>query len=421
MKKQEYRTVIPELRKSLFFFCCYSCSFRKDLRRKLIFLPMKTSKPVLNFFYQKFIRRDRSLFFNILSVYFLPLSAIYFSVIKIKKTLSRNRQFPFPVISVGNITAGGTGKTTVVRLLAQQFSRIGKTAIVTSGFGSTGKTLMQEAGFVSQHIKDFGDEAVLLSKSLQNTFIVKGRGKSKLIQMAASLNPEICIIDDGFHCYNVKKDLDIVVIDATCPFDNGLLIPSGLLREPVSSLNRARFIIINHCRMVDKEKLTNLISYLKKYKKRIFFMDYRADAIVGFEGTPLLPGCIAGKTILAFAGIGNPLSFFCLISKLGPEKIYCIVLPDHFEYTEQDCAKIKQFYSKIKPDIVLTTEKDAVKLRGRFTTPPVYFLKIEPVIENLPEAVMSVVVGAANLRKTRQRGINATATKKQSGQGNGKS
>ena len=347
---------------------------------------MRTSRPFFNFFYREFLQRENSLLFRLVSLSFLPLSLLYLLIVNLKRLFFHPCKFDFPVVSVGNITAGGTGKTTLVMYLAEKFCLMNKkVAIVMSGVG-TRKDIKTGQGLdIKDSVSDFGDEAVLIGRNLPGVFIVKGANKLKLIDFAADrIKPDILLIDDGFHCYNVKKDMEFLLLNAYSPFDNGLVIPSGALREPVGSIRRADVFVINHRAMTDKIKLENLLHKVKKFGKPVFFMDYKIEKVMNSKGVVLKPEDIKGKKIVAFAGIGAPFSFFHILHDLLPETIYGIPFPDHFSYSHIDSSQIKKVFFNCRADYLLTTEKDISKVGKYFDDLPLYFLKISSNISEIP-------------------------------------
>jgi len=348
------------------------------LKSFLILKRIRSSRPFFNFFYFKFIQKEKSLLFRILSFLISPFSLIYLGIVEIKRIVSKKFKLSCHVISVGNITMGGTGKTTVVKFLAERFLSLGKkVAIITSGIGGD-RSFIYGKGEDLRKNKDVGDEVLLLSNNLPHVYIVKGKNKLKLVHFAEKeISPDIIIIDDGFHCYGIEKSLDIVVIDGTRK-PGKLVLPSGILREPFKNLKRADFFILNHANLMENNDIEKR---LEKFKKKIFYMWYRIGEIKNLNGKRISPSEIKGKRVVAFAGIGNPFSFFSLILKLKPEIVYGIPFPDHFKYKYRDYKEIKKIFFTTSSHFILTTEKDIYKLENFQDIENLYFVKIEPVID----------------------------------------
>jgi len=220
---------------------------------------------------------------------------------------------------------------------------------------------------------------------IKNNFpsiIISGDKTPSGLEKLEEMGIEIVVIDDGFHCQWVEKDVDILMFDSSNPFDNKLLIPSGLLREPVSSIKRADVFIISYPHLVGEKEKYTLLTFLQKQEKPIFFLKIKPVYLSNGKEKVLLEE-VKGKKILCFAGIGNPFNFFLTISQLKPEKQYSVVFPDHFNYKEKDINEIMEFFKKENIDFIVTTEKDYVKvqkfIKGNI---PFYFLKIEGEIED---------------------------------------
>jgi len=245
------------------------------------------------------------------------------------------------IISVGNIIAGGAGKTSVVVYLLKILYNRKKIGVVI------GKRIKDEAELIR---KNFPFVLVSNEKNLNGL-----RGIDNFC--------DLIIIDDGFHCNWIKKDIDILVIDCFNPFDNKFLIPAGLLREPLSSVKRADIIILSHPYMVTEEGKLKIVNYFKKINKPLFFMDFKIKELKnGDKNIPV--EFLENKRILAFAGIGNPFNFFYLILYYKPQILYSISYPDHYSYKKEDIEVIEKIAEEKMVDIVLTTEKDFIKIEN---------------------------------------------------------
>ncbi|MCX8082686.1 MAG: tetraacyldisaccharide 4'-kinase [bacterium] len=313
------------------------------------------------------------MFFKVLSIYLIPFSLCYLAVIYLKRCFVRIRRLEVPVISVGNITAGGTGKTSLVMYIADFYQRYRKHIVVASSGNKKG-----------QINSSMEDEAIMLKQNIPGITIT-GKKIEEIYKELSGNKKDIVILDDGFHCHHIYKDMDILVIDATNPFDNNFLIPAGLLREPKRELKRADVFIISHSSMVDTMRCKNLIRYLKRYRKPVFTMDYKIDSIQNNINGHLPLSSLKGKVLLAFTGTGNPFSFFSLLSTVSPLKIYGVIYPDHFHYQTQDIKELEDTFLKKGAEYLITTEKDYVKLSEYRWKVPVFFLKIKPILNNREE------------------------------------
>ncbi len=262
------------------------------------------------------------------------------------------------IISVGNLTVGGTGKTPMVIYLCTLLAGK-KLAVVSRGYGSKGRGV----GIVSDGKKILldpgmcGDEPYLIAKSIRNAVIAVGKKKAEVIRFVEKhYNPDIIILDDGFSHLKVKRDLDIVLIDGEKGFGNGHLLPAGPLREAIGTLRYADSIGI-------KGQSVTLENTIKRYAghKEVFHFNYRFNALKTIDDdTAIEVKDVKNKRVLAIAGIAFPDSFFKLLEATGIQPAACIAEPDHSRY---DKDKIRRLAGQYAPDVVLVTSKDAVKIK----------------------------------------------------------
>jgi len=336
-------------------------------------LKLKTSRPFFSSIYRRFILRKDLLFFKVLSVYLLPFSLFYLAVIYLKKCLVRKRKLEVPVISVGNITTGGTGKTSLVMYIATFYQRYGRRIIIAS----SGAVKYRRRCFKTE----LEDEPLMVKKNFPEV-ATTGKSIKEIRRELTGDKKDIVVIDDGFHCHHIDKDMDILVIDMANPFDNNLLLPSGCLREPKSELERADIFILSHPYMVRTEEQKLLIHYLESFAKPIFIMDYKVESIEN-NRERISPEFIRGRNILAFTGTGNPFNFFSLLSTLSPSKVYGVIYPDHFHYQRQDIEELEDVFLEKGGEYLITTEKDYVKLSGYAWKVPIFYLRIKPDLKSI--------------------------------------
>jgi len=298
--------------------------------------------------------------FKIVSFSLLPLSMIYFLLIQLKRIFVKKIRLKAKIISVGNIIVGGAGKTSLVIYLIRILQNKRKIGVV---FGKKNK-----------------DEAELIRNKFSSVFVSNEKNINGLKKISEFC--DLIIIDDGFHCNWIKKDLDILLIDCSNPFDNKFLIPAGLLREPLFSIKRADIIIFSHSHMVNEEKKKEIINYFKKFNKPLFFFDFKIKEIKN-NIKSLSPEYLRNKKILAFTGIGNPFNFFNLILNQNPKILYSISYPDHYDYKKEDIETIIKLAKEKKIDIILTTEKDFIKIKGQNSL--FYYITIEMSINPVEE------------------------------------
>jgi tetraacyldisaccharide 4'-kinase len=257
-----------------------------------------------------------------------------------------------PVISVGNLTLGGTGKTPCVEWLANWCrSHDLRVAILSRGYGTEGGR---------------NDEALVLEENCPDVPHLQGADRPALATIAVEeLESEILILDDGFQHRRLGRDLDIVLVDATCPWGHGWLFPRGLLREPASSLGRADVVLLTRCDMTSPEALSRLHEEVRRHAPGtpITECEHRPTAWVnGARTAPL--GAFAGRPVAAFCGLGNPDAFRRTLVSLGAEPIAWRTYPDHHAYSAADVEDLRQWARALPPDAVIaTTQKDLVKIR----------------------------------------------------------
>lgn len=263
-------------------------------------------------------------------------------------------------ISVGNITTGGTGKTPLVAYVASVLADRGeKVCILTRGYGRKDpkkRVLVSDGNQVLVNALTGGDEPVELShKLLGKAIVIADADRVAAAEWAKrKFGMTAFVLDDGFQHRKAKRDVDIVCIDATNPFGGGKTMPAGRLREPIENLSRADVVVITRADLVDEKVITDLKFEISNHAQdtRVFESSYKLENLAEF----------IGKRVFAFAGIGNPESFFSLLRSNAVELVGTRAFSDHHRYSHSDAADIASEALVLKADIVATTQKDAVKL-----------------------------------------------------------
>ncbi len=307
------------------------------------------------------------------AILLMPLSWVFsFSAHKRKLVLQRHAyKSMLPIIVVGNIAVGGTGKTPVVQVLCQYLQKKGYyPAIITRGFG--GKAKHYPFAINEQcSPKECGDEPYMLSKLLQGIPIVVSPKRVDSVKWIESRLPKVNVIisDDGLQHYAMARDIEIAVVDGQRMFGNGLCLPAGPLREPVRRLKKVDFVIINGG--VNKRDCEGITA---------FGMDLKADALVNIAtGEPHSIAAFImkyGKACYAIAGIGNPDRFFESLRRLGFNELKAYPFADHYAYNHKDF----DFVTHANMPVVMT-HKDAVKCQS-FAKGNWYYLAVLPAIDN---------------------------------------
>jgi len=325
-----------------------------------------------------------------------PLSALYSVVVRAKawgyaRRIFQKRRLAGTVISVGNLTVGGTGKTPMVLWIAERLAREGKqAAILTRGYRGTNDS---GSGGVPQ-----SDEVALLRERLAGK-IQLGVGPDRY-QTGSTLTKhgvDWFVLDDGFQHLRLWRDADIVLVDATDPFGGGMLLPAGRLREPVSALRRADVIMIT--RSVQDPAVALETAIRRQTKSPIFYANTRLDCILRVPGLDLAlpPQDWRQARFLAFCGIANTSAFFEDLRRWGITAVHGTSFPDHHVYTTLEAAKLEEAAKKSGADALLCTEKDVWNLRHvQFLSIPAYCCRIS---FELPEEFWLAVLNVASAGK----------------------
>ena len=306
------------------------------------------------------------------------LEVIYRMLSELKFISTYRHKLPVPVISVGNITVGGTGKTPTVIWLVQLLKTAGFTpAILTRGYG--GKYQKDGLCFTSVTAAALtatmtGDQPFLLAKLLPDTWIVVGRKRYQNGLKALKSNPaiDLFILDDGFQHWNLARDLDVVLIRCFRPFSNRHLLPRGFLREPLSGLKRAGVILLTRTAKYDQAAIMDLTHELSAINPKV------AIAVIQEEHSRLIPlTCLItgrddeliaaaeflkGRKISAITGIGNPRQFLASLENMGAEVGYFKAYPDHYYWEEAEISDLSKGLVENGFSELIITAKDGVKL-----------------------------------------------------------
>ncbi len=258
-------------------------------------------------------------------------------------------ELPVGVISIGNITTGGTGKTPLVIEVARRcIARGRRPAVIARGYGS--------------HAGGMNDELQMVSECLPNVICVADPDRVRAGRDAMRAGADVLVLDDGFQHRRIARDLDIVLVDATNPFGYGSVLPRGLLREPVAGLGRADVIVVTHAEQVDADGLDRLVARLKSIVGGVPVIVCRHRS-VGLTDVSGVTTDQRFRRAVVFAGIGNPLSLVNTVRSTGIDVVETIWWPDHHRYDQSDIARVVAVCDRVDCDVVLTTHKDAVKLR----------------------------------------------------------
>jgi tetraacyldisaccharide 4'-kinase len=282
----------------------------------------------------------------------------------------QSRSLPCKVISVGNITLGGTGKTPLVCLLSEMIQARGyRVAILSRGYkgnfsGPFALVTDGERILIDPH--QAGDEPYLLAEKLKGVPVIVGKERWLSGRYAIDqFRTEVLILDDGFQHLPLNRDLNLLLIDSSSPFGNGCLFPRGTLREPLGQISRADAVILT--KVGQSVNINNLRQNLKKILEghRIFQVDYAAGEIRLYGKKTSLPSeYLKGKKVLAFSGLAKPESFQNTLLSQGAEIVEFEIFPDHYWYDPKDATKLWARAAELRVDALVTTEKDLVRMEG---------------------------------------------------------
>ena len=305
----------------------------------------------MSFFKPKFWDKNQVSFFSIL---LFPIAIMIYLLALLKQLLTKTHECSIPIICIGNIYLGGTGKTP---LSIEIFSIL--------------KDLNMEPAFIRKEYDSFRDE-VYLQKKIGSVF--QNKKRIKAIKNAIENKVNVAILDDGFQDFSIKKNLSIVCFNEKLWIGNGFIIPSGPLRENLSALKSADCVIINGEKNIDIE---NKI-FEKNKEIKIFYIKYKAKNIDQFNN----------KKVTAFAGIGSPENFFNLLKDNNVNIVKKIKFPDHYEYSEQELENLIM-ESKASNTILLTTEKDYARIAENYKK-NIHYIKISVEIKNRNDFIKEI-------------------------------
>ncbi|MFA5779814.1 MAG: tetraacyldisaccharide 4'-kinase [Elusimicrobiota bacterium] len=319
-----------------------------------------------------------------------PFSFLYYLgfVISQKIKKSRQRKLACSVISVGNITVGGTGKTPTVIFIAELLKELKKkVCVISRGYksevGSRKSEVVTDGNKILLGAKLAGDEPYLMAKSLTDVPVLVGKNRYKAGLFAIEkFGVDTVMLDDGFQHLNLFRNIDIVCINALNPFGNSMLLPAGYLREPVRNIIRASAFIITRCDKITAEKLEDIESVIKKYNNfSPIFHAHFVKKIFHRNGRETQADMLKGQNVIAISGIAVPEDFEATLKELGINLLVHKKYPDHYFFKDTD---VKKFYNDAAEfqAVIVTTAKDATRLPEDF---PCYVLDVKLEVQEKDE------------------------------------
>ena len=292
---------------------------------------------------------------DIFSILLKPISILFYFLISLKKSFIHARKFKIPIICVGNIYVGGTGKTPLSIIITKELKINKKNPVI-----------------IKKYYKDHNDEHQMIKKTVDSLILNKNR--TQALGEAERKSFDVAILDDGFQDYAIEKDLNIVCFNSRQLIGNGLIFPAGPLRESFNSLKRAQIVVINGER---NRIFENRILEISK-RIKIFYSNYTPTNIEQFKN----------KKLYAFAGIGNPNNFFELLSEYNLDVQKKISFPDHYNFTVNEIKKMTEIASKNNFELI-TTEKDFYRIKD-YNFKNIKYLKLDLIIKEKNKLISEI-------------------------------
>lgn len=306
---------------------------------------------------------------NLLRIMLLPFSLLYGLVMELRNRLFdwgilHTEKFTFPVISIGNLTAGGSGKTPFTILLAELLgARFPRIAIISRGYRrrSKGMQVVSDGQTIRLTAQEAGDEPYLMARRLPGVQILVAEKRVEALRYLQSKSPvNVVLLDDAFQHRSVKRDIDILLFHPARSWQERWPLPSGQLREFYSNHRRADLLVIN------KSLDTNIPGKETRYRQPLYFVRSRLDSLISHDFTIALAlEKLKDQTVLAFAGIAHPPNFRRALQEAGVKVGHFESFSDHHRYTLSDIQRLIKICRKHDCPVLLCTEKDLVKI-GHF-------------------------------------------------------
>ena len=332
-------------------------------------------------------RKDRLFSFG--SFLFMA-SLVYGGIVKLrefcyKAGIIKSKRLPCTIISIGNITVGGTGKTPMTIKVAQIIRNLGyKVAIISRGYkGGAEKTggIVSNGHTILMEPDKAGDEPFMMASKLKDIPVVVGQNRFEAGCLTIQeFNPDVIVLDDAFQHLNQKRDIDIVLLDCGHPFGNNYLLPRGILREPISALKRGDTFVLtrsdsapDYIRQVTVDKIKNLAPgkpvFRSFYVPNLYKPINNKNSMSGIELQNFDSGLLHGRRVVAFSGLAGNNDFRRTVENLKCDLIDFFEFPDHHKYTKTDLQTIMQSSINAQAEFILTTEKDYVRISGETSWP----------------------------------------------------
>lgn len=332
------------------------------------------------------------------------LSLGYRALIRLREAcyqsgIFRTRSLPVPVIGVGNLTSGGTGKTPTVEQVARTLLELGwRPAILSRGYGRTsaGIIAVSDGARLLVSPREAGDEPFLLARHLPTVPVVVGAHRYRAGRFCLDqFHPDVLILDDAYQHRTLKKDAEILLIHGGDPWGNGWLLPRGPLREPLNAMQRASLIVVTGLRT--SESLQPILERIQRYppSAQVLMAEYEVSAPVSLN--PNQPG-YDGRPLFAFCGIANPESFRRTLADADLTVTGFTSFPDHHWYSEEDLQGLAEEARRCGASGLITTEKDGVRCESIPLPLPLWVAPIRLLLKGDQKAWRDHLLAVMNQR-----------------------
>ena len=320
----------------------------------------------------------------------------YLSLYKIG--LKKSEKLSVPVVCVGNLTTGGTGKTPTTIAICKLLLAQGKRpAIILRGYGGAneyGCAVVSDGKRKLLAVSESGDEAQLLANALPEVPVIVGKDRIRSGKLAIErFAPDVIVMDDGFQHWRLHRDLDIALLNSVAPFDNGWTVPRGMLRESKKGLNRAQIVLLTNSHRAGPkqvEAVKNQVTRLAPNAK-VFLSELTVSGVKqSVSGEMCNLDTVKQNKFAAFSAIGNPASFEHLLEEIGLKLVKCFRYRDHETLNLSEMLTLSSEAKAAGADAIITTEKDYVKLPEFKSDLPNYILEVEMKIECESEFIQRV-------------------------------
>lgn len=339
-----------------------------------------------------------------------PLSFLWEFIYKLRRDfyeygVLKKNYFKVPIISIGNLTFGGTGKTPLIIWLLKEIENLELEPVVLTR-GYKGK-LEHSSGMIKGGQKflsnphEFGDEPLLISKKMNSGAVIVGKKRAdNLNQFFHEIEPDVVLLDDGFQHLQLHRSLNILIFDALLPLESYKTAPLGYLREGLTALKDADAVLISRADQVDEDKIDSLLKLISPYMSSDIIMGkfyYKPIGIFdGFEKQAMELADLSGRDIIALTAIASPESFYRLLEDHGANIVEKVVYSDHHFFNHEDINDILMKSAK-HDAIIITSEKDMVKVRKVTRDPKILCVNIEIEFQSGKKELLDKIKSTLNL------------------------